>query len=150
MMTFLVIFCRRTNQSTPEILAPAVWNPDIHALDPRTRDPRTRGPGIWGLSVLRAVLHCYKYNYIGYQCQCYKRNLQLYLVRGRIDNSYSTDVRTVLSMVVAMHTEGVIHSRQHYFSDFFWVRVVYSTVNWESLETVCIWPLTHGPPQCEH
>ena len=78
----------------------------------RTRgpeDPRTRGPGTQGPRFLRAVLDCSSSNTtvqaINANATCLNHNYVLY--------------------VVAMHTEGVIYSRQRYSLTSLIFRVVY-------------------------
>ena len=77
--------------------------------DPRTGDPRTRGPGTQGPGFLRAVLDCSSSNTtmqaISANATCLTHNYVLY--------------------VVAMHTEGVIYSRQRYSLTSLILRVVY-------------------------
>ena len=77
--------------------------------DPRTGDPRTRGPGTQGPRFLRAVLDCSSSNTtmqaISANATCLTHNYVLY--------------------VVAMHTEGVIYSRQRYSLTSLILRVVY-------------------------
>ena len=66
--------------------------------------PRDQGPGTRGHRVCVALLQL-KCKYTGYQCQCYVPITHGYVL-----------------YVVAMHTEGIIYSRQRYFklfSDFF-------------------------------
>ena len=93
------------------------WTRDPRTGDPRTRgpgtqgpkDPRTRGPGTQGPRFLRAVLDCSSSNTtmqaISANATCLTHNYVLY--------------------VVAMHTEGVIYSRQRYSLTSLILRVVY-------------------------
>ena len=72
-------------------------------------DPRTQGPGTQGPRFLRAVLDCSRSNTtmqaISANATCLTHNYVLY--------------------VVAMHTEGVINSRQRYSLTSLILRVVY-------------------------
>ena len=93
------------------------WTRDPRTGDPRTRgpgtqgpkDPRTRGAGTQGPRFLRAVLDCSSSNTtmqaISANATCLTHNYVLY--------------------VVAMHTEGVIYSRQRYSLTSLILRVVY-------------------------
>ena len=103
------------NASPPEIIheGKPTWSNSGHykhwTRDRGPKDPRTRGPGTQGPRFLRAVLDCSSSNTtmqaISANATCLTHNYVLY--------------------VVAMHTEGVIYSRQRYSLTSLILRVVY-------------------------
>ena len=114
------------------------WDTINTGPGPRTGDPRTRGPedrgpkdpDSWGLCWTVAVKNT-TIQAISANATCLTHNYVLY--------------------VVAMHTEGVIYSRQRYSLTFLILSQA-CTPSWhserESVETIRIWPLTPGS-QCE-
>ena len=94
-----------TINTGPGTRGPGTQGPE----DRGPKDPRTRGPGTQGPRFLRAVLDCSSSNTtmqaISANATCLTHNYVLY--------------------VVAMHTEGVIYSRQRYSLTSLILRVVY-------------------------
>ena len=108
--TSLYFFPWDTINTGPGTRGPGTQGPGTQGPeDPRTGDPGTRGPGTQGPRFLRAVLDCSSSNTtvqaISANATCLTHNDVLY--------------------VVAMHTEGVIYSRQRYYLTFLILRVVY-------------------------